>query len=125
MRRVIRCYLKLCCLLCASAPSFAQVDTDAQIRVLTETEAVESLMASDPRVRALRARIDEVQAREAERVRWPNPGFVFTRESVAGTHDTFLVGRQELPITGTPRAAREGRASRRRRGRIGRAVSRG
>jgi outer membrane protein TolC len=100
MRRVIRCYLRVFCFLCASAPSFAQDEAAAQVRVLTEAEAVNALMASDPRVRALRARVDEVQAREAERVRWPNPGFVFTRESVSDTHDTFLVGRQELPITG-------------------------
>ena len=100
MRRVHCAYLTVCCLFSGSAPSFAQDGAGARARVLTETEAVEALMASDPRIRALRARIDEVQAREAERVRWPNPGVVYTRESVGGTHDTFLVGRQELPITG-------------------------
>jgi len=99
MRLAIRSYVGVCCFLFASTSSFAQEDA-AQVRVLTEADAVDALMASDPRVRALRARIDEVQAREAERTRWPNPGFVFTRESVSDTHDTFVVGRQELPITG-------------------------
>jgi multidrug efflux system outer membrane protein len=91
MRRVF-----LCCVLFWSTASFARDET----RVLTESEAVAALMASDPNVRALRARVDEVRAREAERVRWPNPGFVYSRESVSQSDDLFLVGRQELPITG-------------------------
>ena len=40
MRRVIRVYVFVCCLLCGSAPSFAGDDAGRQVRVLTETQAV-------------------------------------------------------------------------------------
>ena len=102
MRRVIVGYVGVFCLcfLSGSAPSFARDDAGTRVRVLTEAQAVAALMASDPRVRALRARIDEVRAREAERVRWPNPGFVYSRESVSEAKDIFVLARQELPITG-------------------------
>jgi outer membrane protein TolC len=57
-------------------------------------------LTSDPRIRALNARIDEIRATQAERTLWPNPSATFSRESVLGAHDTFLLGRQELPISG-------------------------
>lgn len=67
---------------------------------LTEREAMERFLANDPRIRALNASIDEVRATQAERTLWPNPSATFSRESVLGAHDTFLLARQELPISG-------------------------
>lgn len=67
---------------------------------LTEREAVARFVTGDPRVRALEARIDEIRATQAERTLWPNPSATFSRESVLGSHDTFLLGRQELPVSG-------------------------
>lgn len=67
---------------------------------LTEREVVARFVTSDPRVRALNARIDEIRATQAERTRWPNPSATFSRESVLGSHDTFLLASQELPIPG-------------------------
>jgi cobalt-zinc-cadmium efflux system outer membrane protein len=80
---------------CAASPALAQ-DPPAR---LTEREALQRLAANDPRLRAVRARIDEVRAAQAERVRWPNPSFSLAREE-AGTHDEFLLARQELPVSG-------------------------
>ena len=67
---------------------------------LTEREAVARFLTRDPRIRALSARIDEIRATQAERTLWPNPSATFSRESVSGAHDTFLLARQELPISG-------------------------
>jgi multidrug efflux system outer membrane protein len=67
---------------------------------LTEREALARFSTSDPRIRALNARIDETRAIQAERTLWPNPSATFSRESVLGAHDTFLLARQELPISG-------------------------
>ena len=67
---------------------------------LTEREAVARFLSNDPRVRALNARIDEVRATQAERTLWPNPSVTFSRESVLGAHDTFVLARQDLPISG-------------------------
>jgi outer membrane protein TolC len=67
---------------------------------LTEREALARFLSSDPRIRALNARIDEIRASQAERTLWPNPSATFSRESVLGAHDTFLLARQELPISG-------------------------
>ena len=67
---------------------------------LTEREAVARFSSRDPRIRALNARIDEIRATQADRMLWPNPSATFTRESVLGSRDTFLVARQELPISG-------------------------
>jgi outer membrane protein TolC len=67
---------------------------------LTEREALARFLTSDPRIRALNARIDEIRASQAERTLWPNPSATFSRESVLGAHDTFLLARQELPISG-------------------------
>lgn len=67
---------------------------------LTEREAVARFLAADPRIRGLDAGIDEIRAAQAERTLWPNPSATFSRESVRGAHDTFLLARQELPISG-------------------------
>ena len=67
---------------------------------LTERDAVARFAEADPRIRALTARIDEVRAAQAERTLWPNPSATYSRESVVGAHDTFLLARQELPISG-------------------------
>ena len=67
---------------------------------LTEREALARFLTSDPRIRALNARVDEMRASQAERTLWPNPSATFSRESVLGAHDTFLLARQELPISG-------------------------
>jgi outer membrane protein TolC len=67
---------------------------------LTEREALARFSTSDPRIRALNARIDEIRASQAERTLWPNPSATFSRESVLGAQDTFLLARQELPLSG-------------------------
>jgi outer membrane protein, heavy metal efflux system len=82
-----------------SAQSAGQAAQEPMLR-LTEREAVARFVASDPRLRALTARIDEIRATQAERTLWPNPSATFSRESVLGAHDTFLLARQELPISG-------------------------
>ncbi len=94
--------------ICAAAWTFAGASSAfAQQAIsgppLTEADALGRFMASDPRIRALRAQTAEVQAGQAERALWPNPVAAFTRESVASTDDIFLVGRQELPISGRRR----------------------
>lgn len=83
-----------------SAQSAAQAAQEPPTLRLTELEAVARFSSSDPRVRALNARIDEIRATQAERTLWPNPSATFSRESVRGAHDTFLLARQELPVSG-------------------------
>lgn len=90
----------VCALLLSPAGLRAQTTAPAQALRLTEGEAVARLMADNPRIRALNARIEEVRAIHAERVLWPNPAVTFARESVSATDDTFLLARQELPISG-------------------------
>jgi outer membrane protein TolC len=84
----------------ARAQSSDQAPQESPPLRLTEREAVARFLSSDPRVRALNARIDEVRALQAERTLWPNPSATFSRESVRGAHDTFLLARQDLPISG-------------------------
>ena len=67
---------------------------------LTEGEALARFVRSDPRMRALSAGIEEIRAAQSERTLWPNPSATFSRESVLGAHDTFLLARQELPLSG-------------------------
>jgi len=66
---------------------------------VTEAEALSRLMAN-PRVQAVRARIDEARATFVDRSLWSNPIASFSRESVAASHDVFLLGRQDLPMSG-------------------------
>jgi outer membrane protein, heavy metal efflux system len=82
------------------AQSPGQVAQEPPMLRLTEREAVARFLTSDPRIRALNARIDETRAAQAERTLWPNPSATFSRESVLGAHDTFLLARQEFPISG-------------------------
>ena len=90
----------VCALLLSPVHVSAQTDATAHAAHLTEGEAVARFMANSPRIRALNARIEEVRAVHAERVLWPNPAVTFSRESVFNTDDTFLLARQELPISG-------------------------
>src|SRR5688500_17136935 len=83
-----------------SAQSASQATQHPPPLRLTEREALARFWTSDPRVRALNARIDEIRASQAERTQWPNPSATFSRESVLGAHDTFLLARQELPVSG-------------------------
>jgi outer membrane protein TolC len=82
-----------------SAQSSEQPAQEPTLR-LTEREALARFVSSDPRMRALNARIEEIRATQAERTLWPDPSATFSRESVLGAHDTFLLARQELPISG-------------------------
>ena len=83
---------------CSAQPT-AQAAQESMLR-LSEREALARFVASDPRIRALNARIDEIRATQAERTLWPNPIATYARESVLGAHDTFLLARQELPLSG-------------------------
>jgi outer membrane protein TolC len=99
--------MRLAILVCVGAlsalPCSAQSSApaaQASLLRLTEREALDRFSTSDPRIRALSARVDEVRAAQAERALWPNPSATFSRESVLGAHDTFLLARQELPVSG-------------------------
>lgn len=100
MRLVVSVFVGACCTLWSPADLAAQGSTPAQVQSLTEREAIARMMASDPRLRALDARVDEVRATHAERALFPNPSVTYSRENVFDTHDTFLLMRQELPISG-------------------------
>ena len=84
---------------CSGQPSAQRSEGPPPSR-LTERDAVARFMDADPRIRAVRARLDEVRAAQAERTLWPNPSATYSRESVVGAHDTFLLARQELPWSG-------------------------
>jgi outer membrane protein, heavy metal efflux system len=99
----MRLAIRLCAgaLLSCAVPSWAQVASPVDpVSTLTEEQVIDRLLAQDPWVRALRTRVAEVQAAQADRARWPNPSLTVNRESVADTSDTFYVGRQELPLSG-------------------------
>jgi cobalt-zinc-cadmium efflux system outer membrane protein len=100
----MRLAIRLCAgavLSCIAVSASAQGTSPAdRVLPLTEAQAIERLLAHDPTVRALRTRVDEVRAAQADRTRWPNPSVMVTRESVGGTSDTFYTGRQELPLSG-------------------------
>ena len=84
---------------CRAQSSMQVAQEPSEVR-LTEAEAVARFSSRHPRIRALNARIDEIRATQADRTLWPNPSATFSRESVPGSHDTFLLGRQELPVSG-------------------------
>ena len=98
----MRLALFLCVSALSAAPSNAQSVAQATEppQRLTEREVVARFVAKDPRTRALAAGIAEVRATQADRTLWPNPSATYSRESVLGAHDTFLLARQELPISG-------------------------
>jgi outer membrane protein, heavy metal efflux system len=100
MRHVVYVCVGVCALLSGAVPVFAQGAAAVAADRLTEAEAVARLVASDPRMRALRARVDEVAAQQRDRSRWPNPSVSYSREHVAETTDLFVVARQELPVSG-------------------------
>ena len=93
------CVGVLCACPCSGQPSTQDPVGPPPLR-LTESEAVARFVDTHPRIRALSARIDEVRAAQAERTLWPNPSATYSRESAAGAHDTFLLARQELPLSG-------------------------
>jgi outer membrane protein TolC len=99
MRLVVHVFLVMFGPLAWSGELTAQSPTPAQSR-LTEAEALKRFVSSDPRIRALEAQIDQARATQAERVLWPNPSVTYSRESVSNAHDTFLLARQEMPISG-------------------------
>jgi outer membrane protein TolC len=107
----MRLAIRLCAgavLSCAAVSAAAQgIGPVDQVLPLTEAQAIERLLAQDPTLRALRTRVDEVRAAQADRARWPNPSVTVTRESVGSSSDTFLVGRQELPLSGRLRLLRD------------------
>jgi outer membrane protein, heavy metal efflux system len=98
MRLVLPLCVAVCAFVAGSGAASAQ-RADPQ-PLLTEADALARMMAADPRVRAARARIDEVRAEQHERVRWPNPFVTFSREASAGLEDLFLTARQEVPLSG-------------------------
>jgi cobalt-zinc-cadmium efflux system outer membrane protein len=100
MRPVVSFSLGVCALLLSPVYVSAQASATVQAERLTEGEAVARFMANNPRIRALNARIEQVRAGHAERALWPNPAITFSRESVFNTDDTFVLARQELPISG-------------------------
>lgn len=100
MRPVVSFSFGVCALLLSPVYVSAQTSATAEAERLTEGEAVARFMANNPRIRALNARIEQVRAGHAERALWPNPAVTFSRESVFNTDDTFLLARQELPISG-------------------------
>src|SRR5918993_3800612 len=67
---------------------------------LTEAQALQQLATYDPRLRAARAKLDELRAAQIGRGVRANPTFTFSRESVGDVHDDFLLGRQELDVSG-------------------------
>lgn len=100
MRLVVFVLIGLCC----GVPGRAQ-DPPPQAPVappvsLTEREAVKRAMAENPRLRSFAARVAEVRALQADRALWPNPSAAYTRESAGDAHDTFVLARQEIPISG-------------------------
>src|SRR5690606_25724372 len=103
---VVSLSVGVCALLLSSVHLRAQATGTAQMQRLTEGDAVARFMANDPRIRALNARIEEVRAVHAQRALWPNPAVTFARESVLNADDTFVLARQELPISGRRRQLR-------------------
>jgi cobalt-zinc-cadmium efflux system outer membrane protein len=98
MRVVVLVCLAACALAADTRVVFAQSVTAVQR--LTEADAIARMMASDSRIQAWRAGIDEARATQTERTLWPNPVVAYSRESVANVDETFVVGRQEVPVSG-------------------------
>jgi multidrug efflux system outer membrane protein len=93
--RLCVCFL----ILCGVATAAAAQSAAAPPLMLSESDALARFEAA-PRARATAARLDEVRARQAEPLLWPNPIVTYTRESALDAVDTFLLGRQELSIGG-------------------------
>lgn len=69
-------------------------------QALTEADAVSRVSLESPRARAIRAQVDLASADAYAAARWPNPRVTFSRESVAGTAENYLLFSQAFPITG-------------------------
>lgn len=100
MHPVVYLFSGMCSLLPCTAAASAQTSAPVQAQRLTEAEAVARFLASDVRVRAVTARIEEVRAMHTERTLWPNPSVTYSRESVLNAHDNFLLARQEFSLSG-------------------------
>lgn len=112
MRLFVSVSCGVCALLLFPARAPAQAGAMSAAQRLTESDAIARFLASDPRIRALNARVEEVRASHAERALWPNPVVTFTRESAASSEESFLLARQELPVPGRMRQLRAaGRAA--------------
>jgi cobalt-zinc-cadmium efflux system outer membrane protein len=98
MRVALLISLGACLNVSAASPAFSQVPP-VSVRI-TEAEALRRLSGDDPRVRALRARVDEVRAAQSLRAVRPNPTITFSREKVGDAHDDFILGRQEIDVSG-------------------------
>jgi outer membrane protein TolC len=92
--------LAMVCCLSVCAVARADMASAQAVPAITEHEAVARFTATDPRLRAMAARVDEIRAAQAERAPWPNPSFTYSREHVFNSGDTFWLGRQELPLSG-------------------------
>jgi cobalt-zinc-cadmium efflux system outer membrane protein len=104
MRLLVPVFVLACVVALHGRPVLAQ--SSPPVQPLTEAEALARQRAADPRLRAILSRSAAVRASQAERTRWPNPVMAFSRESVGGTSDVFLVGRQELPVSSRRRHLR-------------------
>jgi len=62
---------------------------DAQT-VLSEADAIATLSADSPRVRAIRSGIELARADVLSASRWPNPRLYIGREAVAGVSETIM-----------------------------------
>jgi outer membrane protein, heavy metal efflux system len=96
----MRLVLPVCAVVCtlAAGPQWATAQPGAP-EPLTEAEALARMMLADPRVPAVRARIEEVRAEHADRTWWSNPSGTFSREHAGDTGDLFLMARQEVPLS--------------------------
>ena len=72
----------------------------AQVKSLTEAEALARLSDDNPVVQAAKAGIAIARADIAAAGRWPNPRFTFNREAVAGVSENMFMVSQPLPISG-------------------------
>jgi cobalt-zinc-cadmium efflux system outer membrane protein len=101
MRLAIRIGAGAFALVCTTVGLSAQGGAStAATFTLTEEEVVRRAHEYDVRLAAARTRTLEVRAAQAERARWPDPTVSFVREAVADAADTFVLGRQDLPVTG-------------------------
>jgi cobalt-zinc-cadmium efflux system outer membrane protein len=100
MRRTRVLCLAVGCVIWSAGVSFSQTAVSDSVQALSERDLLASFRANDPRMQAIDRRVDEVRAFHAERTLFPNPSASYSRESVFDTDDTFLVARQELPISG-------------------------